>query len=430
MPGAAIVDIPTGVTVDEPRSFVALGSWGANGVPSKYKAEFVVDVREDYQLLNADHTTVEGWPEAVKTISQNSDGSWTVKIVSKDKYVGGAQIKLQSEELYSVQLIVPDDIKDHVRISGKELGYAGSSANGHGSTITTTSFTVLVDEGWELTEANTWKQTDDNGFDNYNNATMSHNGPAGGGHRDEYTVTASDVRGNAIVTLAARESVSASAILRGTGANSGDISIMEQGSVEAINGVSTFHVYVTNGMGIVRAAGVDASIALKMTVDKSAPRKDGMTAYVVEASGIRNRLVPVDVEIKDLIGRLTENGDHPKTAGSKDGYIIAGRPGGAIMEASVYGFEATIIGYAASGADKDSSHYGEFNGSTVSVKNVYVLAGYTPVPTSAIEFTLDARDTSVAGYTAWSVNVTPNPGDVYGNVLQDDIARTFEVVSD
>ena len=178
--------------------------------------------------------------------------------------------------------------------------------------------------------------------------------------------------------------------------------------------VSTFHVYVTNGMGIIKAAGVDASIGLKMTVDKSAPRKDGMTAYVVEASGIRNRLVPVDVEIKDLIEHLTKNGDYPKAAGSKDGYIIAGRPGGAIMEASVYGFEATIIGYAANGADKGNSHYGEFSGSTVGVKSVYVLTGYTPVPTSAIEFTLDAGAASIAGYTAWSVNVTPNPGDEIG----------------
>ena len=100
------------------------------------------------------------------------------------------------------------------------------------------------------------------------------------------------------------------------------------------------------------------------------------------------------------------------------------------MEASVYGFEATIIGYAAGGADKGNYHYGEFSGSTVGVKSVYVLTGYTPVPTSAIEFTLDAGAASIAGYTAWSVNVTPNPGDVDNGVLNLDIARTFEVVSD
>ena len=421
MPGAAIVNVPTGVAVDEPRSFVSLASYNNKGVPATFKAEFIVEVQEDYQLLNASCTTVEGWPQANKTITRGVDGSWTVEIVSISNTVGGAQVYLQSEKLHSVQLIIPEELQEHVTI-GKSIGYAGET-NGR-STIDSVTFTLLVDDGWELTEAGTWKQTDGMGL-GYSNATMSHTAGSLIFGKREYTVTASDVKGDAIITVGARSSVSASAILR---SNSGDISIVEQGSVEAVNGVATFHVYVTNGMGIILASAMDPSVELQVVKDSEAEPRTGMTAYIVEASGIRNGLVPVNVEVKDLIQvPLTVNGDGNTgtVADRKDGYVITGRPGGAIMEASVYGYEAVIIG----DGGLNSNHWGNFAAGKVGVKDINILKGYKPVGTSGIGF---SKGSTSGDYTVWSVEVTPNPGDVdiTYNTLAKDVSRTFEIVSD
>ena len=419
MPGAAIVNIPDGVTVDEPRSFVSLGSYTNKGVPQTFKAEFIVDVQEDYQLLkgtNCEYMTVEGWPNATKNIVGVADGSWSVQIASQSNRVGGAQVYLQSEPLHTVKLVVPDELKDHVTITGKDLGYAGSGVPAGVSTISATSFTVRVDDGWELTETDTWKQTDGNGLPGFANVNNIVVGPTS--DKNVFTVTAGDVRGDAIITLGARESVSASAILR---SNSGDIFVVEQDSVPAVDGSASFHVYVTNGMGIIKRNPADLSVTLKMVKDNDAARKDGMTAYVVTVSGIANRLVPVEVDVLDLIqAPLTANGT---ALTGPDGYIIAGRPGGAIMAASVYGYEATIIG--SSGAN--STHFATLVNGEIAVKDINVLKGYKPVGTSGIRF---VEGSTTSDYTAWSVYVTPNAGDLTSsNKLDKDITRTFELVS-
>ena len=121
LPAVTMGPLPAGVTIDETRTIVsAVDDATVDYAPKQFKASFVVEVAEDYKLLN--DVLVQGWPlpspvpnpNTYRVITKNSDGTYTIEVTSVDTEVTNATVSLRSEKLFYAQMLVPEELQEFV----------------------------------------------------------------------------------------------------------------------------------------------------------------------------------------------------------------------------------------------------------------------------------------------------------------------------